>query len=115
MIDTAATSSSVFSGVASLRARTGGGDRAERPDRCTGDEEGDHKPADEPEGRLGIVEEPATGYEGGRAIRPLGHEPRARRGQPRSGEDQSCHEEHEADQQLEKLAAVAARLSAGVE
>ena len=93
----------------------GGGDRAERPNRSARDEEGNHEPTDEPEGRLGVVEEPATGDEGGRATRPLGHEPRARGREPRPGEDQPYDKEHEAPEQLQKLAADAARLSGRVE
>ena len=51
-----------------LLGRQGNG--AERPDHGAGDEEGDHEPTDEPEGRLGIVEEPAAGEERGGATGP---------------------------------------------
>ena len=100
---------------ASSAGAAGGGDGAERPDRGARDEEGDHEPTDEPEGRLGIVEEPAAGDKGRRTAGPVGHEPRTRGREPRSSENQPHDKEHEAREQLEKLAAIAARLAGRVE
>ena len=90
-------------------------DGAERPDQGAGDEKGDHEPTDEPEGRFGIVEEPATGDERGGATGPFRHESGTSGREPRSSEHQPHDEEHEADEQLEKLATIAARLAVRVE
>ena len=72
-------------------------------------------PLIEPEGRLGIVEEPAPGDERGGATGSAGHESRARGREPWSSENQPHDEEHEAHEQLEKLAADGARLAGRVE
>src|ERR1035441_5107964 len=96
---------------ASSAGTAGGGDRAERPDHGARNEEGDHEPTDEPEGRLGIVEEPAAGDERSGATGPLHHESRTRGGEPRSSENQPHDKEHEAHEQLKNLAAIAARRS----
>ena len=96
---------------ASSSGAADGGDGAERPDQGARDEEGDHEPTDEPEGRFGIVEEPAAGDERGGATGPLRHESGTSGREPRSGENQPHDKEHEAHEQLEKLATIAARLA----
>ena len=108
-------SARVPSSCASSAGTAGGGDGAECPDRGAGHEEGDHEPADEPEGRLGIVEEPVAGDKGRRTAGPVGHEPRTRGREPRSSENQPHDKEHVARQQFEKLAADGARLAGLVE
>ena len=100
---------------ASSSGAAGGSDRAQCSDCRARDEESEHEPADEPEGRLGIVEEPAAGDQRGGSARPVGHEPSARRGEPGSGQHQSDDKKREANEQFKELAAIAARLAGCVE
>jgi len=89
-------------------------DRAERPDRCARDEEGEHEPANRTEGRPRLSRSRRHGDERGGATCPLGHESRAHLGQPRSGEDQPHHDEQrKPTRTFQNLAAVALRLAGG--
>ena len=103
-----------FPGASSSRVADDG-DGAERPDQGAGNEKGDHEPTDEPEGRFGIVEEPAAGDERGGATGPLRHESGTSGREPRSSENQPHDKEHESHEQFEKLATIAARLAVRVE